>query len=1069
VSQRPTRLRRPVAVASLLLATCAVASSAPAGAQRTASQGPAPTFSAGAFARPPASVRPGTRWWWDTLGGTSTFDLNDALEEVNAFADAGFGRFEIAWAANDYGTPSQQGNLDAVAKRAAARGLQLDMTLGPGWPWAAPTTTGDLGVQELQYGKQDLTGPSRFQGAVPNPIDADAPQGKLRAVTAARVVQRGDAGAAVQVPKLALGGTQAQNPPETSTILDPRSLVDLTKKVRNGALTWDVPKGDWILFSFWQRAQEGTRVSLIDDKSVKAGLKYVEQNQLGRAEPSVRKVGYSFFEDSLELHANELFWTSSFQAEFAKRRGYDMTKYLPLLYVQTVSDYWVPETEPVPDFELPTSEGARYRHDFYETLTDLYVDNHLEVVAKWAKKYGMSFRTQAGYGNNMDTIRSAREGARAGVLVDDESLNAGDTPFLVRQDTLFDGAYDDPSDPWWRFPLDHYRQVTSGAAQAGKLEVTTELGAWFGRELQTFLRDYKRMMDKEWAAGVTRPLLHGYTHSPESAPWPGNSHFTGVVGEAVNFRTWPEWQHLRSLSDYWARGALVLQQGAARTDVAVLRDSFVTTAAGPTLSPKAYWTAENLEKAGYTLGYVDSRGVSERPFGKRGDLFPAGPSYDAVVVDGAQFYVGSGRIPADTAEALLAGSKRGLRVVFVGTLPSRGLDGKNPSAEDKAVKRAVAALLAMPGTAHVKTQADVAGALRKLGVRAASEWSKPVHVLSQLRETKDASFYYLWNATDEPLAFDASLMGRGVPSELDLWNGSITPVATHQVKADRVTVPVRLAPHGTTVLMLDKRAKVRPHAVSTTADAVRYAGKGLEVQDAQGGPQRVALDDGRSLTVSLPKVADAPITVGSPVAGGPWQLQVTTYGPEGLVKRPAAPMPVLADWRTLPGLATESGIGTYRTNVTLPASWVGSSRGVKLDLGAFDGSVQVYVNATRATADLDPQAPVDITSLLRPGTNTIKVVLATTPMNKAAVSPTTQLTRAAWAATVAHGTQAYGLQSEVRLLPYARGVVPLAATTSAAGAAPLPDVPPALPLGLAATALVLGLVRSGRSGRLQPA
>ncbi|MFN2536891.1 MAG: hypothetical protein ABR549_01915, partial [Mycobacteriales bacterium] len=149
----------------------------------------------------------------------------------------------------------------------------------------------------------------------------------------------------------------------------------------------------------------------------------------------------------------------------------------------------------------------------------------------------------------------------------------------------------------------------------------------------------------------------------------------------------------------------------------------------------------------------------------------------------------------------------------------------------------------------------------------------------------------------------------------------------------------------------------------------------------------------------------------------------------------------------------------YRTDVTLPASWTGSTRGAKLDLGNFSGSVQVYVNAARATADIDPQAPIDITQLLRPGTNTIKVVLATTLMNKAAVSPTTPVTRAGWAASIAHGTQAYGLQSEVRLLPYARRTVALTSSHGASFGWPFrgsPLLPPVALVALVGTAVLIG-------------
>lgn len=966
------------------------------------------------FANPPKEVRPGTRWWWDSLLTDPGFSLDDALKEVDAFAAAGFGRFEIAWATKTYGTAGQRDKLRAVAERAAADGLQLDMTLGASWPWHAPTAQGDLGHQELMYGRTDVSGPSTFSGEVSAAIGDSAPSGTLRAVTAARVITPGPA------------VTKADSPPASSTVLDPESLVDLTSRVDGTSLSWEVPAGDWIIFSFWQRAPQtcgaytseaGGCVSLIDADSVRAGLGYVDQNQVGDAAAAMGKAGHSFFEDSLEYTADELYWSSDYPAEFAVRRGYDMTKYLPLMFVQGVSDVPTPAEEPVPDFELPDEEGARYRHDYYQTLTDLYVDNHLEVIGQWAEKYGMQFRAQPAYGNNLDVTRSARDAARAGVLVDDESLGAGDTGVPDVSLVDVDGAYyDKPDSPQWHTAMEHYRALTSGSHQGGGLEISSELGATFTHELHTYLRDYKRMMDKEWAAGITRPLLHGVAHSPEGTPWPGASHFGGLVGESINYRTWPEWSHFKPLSDYWARGALVLQQGAARTDVAVLRDTF---------SGSPYFDGLELEKQGFTIGYVDPVGAVEANTGPHGELFPDGPSYGVLVVDSSQSYVSGDRMPGPTARAIDAASAKGLRVVFVGDLPTRGAGGKAPSSEDQVVQGAVSSILARSTSAHVATQADAAAAVQRLGVVPSAAWQSPARVYSQARETADATYYLLWNATGDTQRFTGSFAASGAPTELDLWTGDFHPVARYRESATRVELPLKLAPHETEVLMF-RKGEHRPHVLSTSADDVVATGTDIaEVRDAEGGPQTVEVDDGRTRTVQLPTVTDAPMTVGTLDSGGLWQLKVTTYGPEGTIKRPAVPLAKLADWRTIPGLESESGVGTYTARVTLPASWTSDSRGTRLDLAAFEGSVQVSVNGTRVSPDIDPQAPLDITTELKPGDNLIKVELSTTPFNKAVVSSTTLVGRPAWPASATHSTQVYGLLGDVKLRPYVRGSVAL--------------------------------------------
>src|SRR5206468_1734522 len=126
---------------------------------------------------------------------------------------------------------------------------------------------------------------------------------------------------------------------------------------------------------------------------------------------------------------------------------------------------------------------------------------------------------------------------------------------------------------------DHYRSLVGGVHQGGGREISTELGAMFLRDQQAGLDLYKSLMDKEWAAGITRPIIHGFAYQPPGSGWPGRDQFSGVVAQSWNQRAFPQWPMFGPLNDYWARGNLVLQQGSPQIDVAVYRDGFVTTAA----------------------------------------------------------------------------------------------------------------------------------------------------------------------------------------------------------------------------------------------------------------------------------------------------------------------------------------------------------------------------------------------------------------------------------------------------------------------------------------------------------
>jgi hypothetical protein len=988
------------------------------------------------FANPPMEVRPKTRWWWAT-----PYDHKEFGAEVDAIAKAGFGGVEAAFNTEGWATKEQRDALFTSLVAARRHGISFDMTMGASWPVTSPAVTGsngELGEQELQYGRLDLVGPSVFAGPPPQPRDGTS--GALRAVTAARVIETGPPAVLPQVgPNLS--PTKPSTAPVVSTVLDPSSLVDLTRDVDDaGNLTWTVPDGHWIVFCLRQRTASEAVMDHFSTASATAVTKYIDANMLGPANARLLpSVGGSFFEDSLELDANDLMWTWRFADEFRKRRGYDVTKYIPLLFVAGAHHYPVWEEMPNADFDLTDGMGARVRHDYFQTLTDLYVDAHMRAFQRWARTHGMRFRTQAAFGAALDVTRSARELAEAGGIADDESLNAGDPGTLA--------------DTNWRFAMDHFRSVAGGVHQGGGSEISTELGAMFWREYQPGLADYKALMDKEFAAGITTPIIHGFAYQPPGAGWPGRQQFAGVVSESWNHRNYPQWKMWKPLTDYWARGALVLRQGRPQIDLAVYRDGFVTSAATftalgtdaanhqvfpalPTSSitnpdgtelvddnigvkPSRFFDGEPLERAGYTFEYVDPGGLLERGARGRGVLFPGGPSYRALIVDERS-------LPAASAEAIARDAARGLAVVFVGDPPSRGTGYGNAKREDARVRVAVKRALSLASVRRVAKQAEVRKVLEKMGVRPAAVWSRDVPAYSAHRRGNGVDYWYLWNAGSNLERFTASFATRGSPYELDLWSGRIDRVGLFRAKGSRVEVPIRLTPGETMVLAFRHDEKPALHAVSADAEDLVAAGRRIEARDTRRGSRTVGMSDGsrRRFTASrLP----------APVVPKVWKLHVDEVDPDGNIPHDLE-LTKLDDWRNIAEIANASGTGDYTASVNVPRSWVTARRGTYLELGLVEGAMAVFVNGKRAVpnATIDrpsadaPNAGVarrfDVSRFLRPGANTLRIVVTTTLKNK--IFGMTKSGRVAGAlAAVQPATQPYGLIGPVRLVPYFRVVL----------------------------------------------
>ncbi len=479
--------------------------------------------------------------------------------------------------------------------------------------------------------------------------------------------------------------------------------------------------------------------------------------------------------------------------------------------------------------------------------------------------------------------RSARELAQMGGLPDDESLNAGDN-------VPYDQAGNRTS---WRFALDHHRSVTAGAHQGGLNEVSTELGAVFGYAYQMNLGDYKGILDKEWAAGTTRATVHGYTYQSDTATWPGDSTFFDYVSDSWNSETFPQWGDWRPLNDYWARGTSVLEAGTARADVALYRDGFITTAAQglgnqPVMRP--LFDSENLERAGYAVEFLDPQGVLDPEADGTGVLYPRGPRYKAIVVD-------ERALPAAVAEQLAVEAEQGLAVVLVGDLPSADTSYKNATRGDTRVRQAITRLLDAPKVARVGTQAEAAGALERLGVAPDAKWSAPAQLLTQHRETKTTDYFYLYNATNDPIDVNGSFASSGRPYALEPVDRRDRPGRGLRARAAAARpMPLQVPALGTTVIAFRKgEAAPALHAVSTTGGerGRSRTRTPVELRDTSAGARTVTVADGTTRAATIPALPGA-------ISPASWRLHVE---PESASA--AAPLDLqldaLKDWRELPG------------------------------------------------------------------------------------------------------------------------------------------------------------------------
>jgi hypothetical protein len=343
-------------------------------------------------------------------------------------------------------------------------------------------------------------------------------------------------------------------------------------------------------------------------------------------------------------------------------------------------------------------------------------------------------------------------------------------------------------------------------------------------------------------------------------------------------------------------------------------------------------------------------------------------------------------------------------------------------------------------------------ALRSLGITASTQLNTPsvtsgqtaIPVLGVRRHAAatDTDYYQLLNqsstATIDP---SVTLSGHGRPYLLNTWSGAITPIANYTSRHDRVTLSLRLGPTNAEIVAISPTNLARNgavdkvHATRTTANATQagtgnvvYDGSGrLVARAAQSGRYRTTLSNGTTVrsTISVPNIADSSTV--STIGGVPtlthWRLSVDswTQTPSGNPTQTLhTPIPAtgslaisplrgvtngaLPSWTAItpqevPGLnpadnlTNAAGVGTYTTTFTLPGGWSKATAGAYLNVGAAVDTVDIWVNDKRVTGvDQNDRNQVDVRRYLIPGTNTLKITVATPLRNAVAVAPATPAT-----------------------------------------------------------------------------
>ena len=875
-------------------------------------------------------------------------------KNIEALAAAGFGGAEIG--IDFRGDPTAvRAALRALLETSRRVGLQLDLAPGGGQPYVSPGIELRDSMQQLVSEAAAVNGPMPYEWTPRQPSRL-AGEARLIAISAAKIV------------------TDAATP----VVLDAKSAIDLTAKLDSrGALHWQIPAGRWLLFSYWQRAtgqimagnpfvapeawsarvpekDKGAYLSadIFSAKGISAALAYLGQNLLSDDATLLR--GGNLAHDSLEVQA-EMFWTGALPAEFQRRRGYSLIPYLPALNTPRDSSFnpldptWGGAL-PVRPYEFDGDIGERVRHDYAQTLTDLYCDRYLNAFAQWAHGKGMRTRVQVAYNYfALDMLRSAR----AVDIAENESFDSG-------WSKPFDASIPLYGTDRWRHAMDSYRLTGSGMHLAGRSRATIEFGDDFAIYRKQPV-DYIQQLNEALAAGITQGLLTGFSSADSGWPVPQGLSHIGLGDEWT--AAWPQWRDWQALTSYFARATQLLESGIPRVDVAIYHDRGLATVH----DDAPLFADATLEGAGYTYDFVDPEALSAPDVDKTdGALFGGRAGYRALILDHET------SIPAAAAQAILTLAGHGLKVIIVGEPPSKSSGFANHEVNDQRVKTSMAALLKLPNVARRASRAEVAAALRDLGCVPAASFGAASPLLSVRRRQNTHDLWWIFNPTNEAVSADASLSAVGAPYLIDLWSGRAERLAQWKQQDQRTLLPLEIMPHQSIAVLIRHDEATPLHALPSPG--VRVLQEGDDFMVIAASAQALAFSNGISREID-------PRARPQPMAPTRWHLHVEEQLPDG-GRTQELDLTELMDWRQIPALKEAVGSALYSAELTLPPEWFGADRGILVSIGDVHGAMQLKVNDHLVTEQTTGHGQWLVGTWLKPGVNSVKVRFDTTLLNR---------------------------------------------------------------------------------------
>ena len=514
------------------------------------------------------------------------------------------------------------------------------------------------------------------------------------------------------------------------------------------------------------------------------------------------------------------------------------------------------------------------------------------------------------------------------------SQTYGTPPTLLSSNALVDLPEGEGSD-WRGFSMT--RWASSASHLYGRPVTSSETWTWLNSPaFRATPLDMKAEADRHFLQGINQLIGHGWPYSPKTAGEPGWSFYAAAVFSEHN----PWWIVMPDIAAYLQRVSFLLRQGRPSNDVALYLptdDAWASFTLGNVALNQAIGKLlgasiiPRILDAGYNFDFIDDEAIAR-----------VGVPHPILILPNIE------RIPWSTYERIEDYARRGGIVIAVERTPSLAPGFREREADTMRIRELSRTLFASKDARgrHVEADSQLGEALRRA---MAPDATLPRDVGFVHRRLDSADIYFLVNTSNHRVRGPASFRDAHRGSQWwDPFSGAALPAGDRRVELD-------LAPYESRVLVFsDERLPVRAHVRQT----------------------RAPIDISSGWTLAFPD--SRPMT-----------------------------MPQLRSWTDVPDRKYFSGVAAYQRMVDIDKSMLAAE--VYLNFGEgtpvttveqrsgngmramLEGPVRevavVYIDGKRAGSVWRPPYEIAVGSLLQPGKNTLRVMVANLAINRLAQGP----------------------------------------------------------------------------------